>query len=120
MIRVAKRDNSIVDFNLDKIKGAISQAFDATNKVYDDQIIELIALRSTANFNSKIVPYSLLLSLKAVNPPSLNKFGFTASNYWISYLITAVDKISLILCHLAVLLPKESLKPISPLELVIL
>ena len=28
MIRVAKRDNSIVDFNLDKIKGAISQAFD--------------------------------------------------------------------------------------------
>ena len=43
MIRVAKRDNSIVDFNLDKIKGAISQAFDATNKVYDDQIIELIA-----------------------------------------------------------------------------
>ena len=54
MIRVAKRDNSIVDFNLDKIKGAISQAFDATNKVYDDQIIELIALRSTANFNSKI------------------------------------------------------------------
>ena len=54
MIRVAKRDNSIVNFNLDKIKGAISQAFDATNKVYDDQIIELIALRSTANFNSKI------------------------------------------------------------------
>ena len=54
MIRVAKRDNSIVDFNLDKIKGAISQSFDATNKVYDDQIIELIALRSTANFNSKI------------------------------------------------------------------
>ena len=54
MIRVAKRDNSIVDFNLDKIKGAISQAFDATDKVYDDQIIELIALRSTANFNSKI------------------------------------------------------------------
>ena len=54
MIRVAKRDNSIVDFNLDKIKGAISQAFDATNKVYNDQIIELIALRSTANFNSKI------------------------------------------------------------------
>ena len=54
MIRVAKRDNSIVDFNLDKIKGAISQAFDATNKVYDDQIIELIALRSTANFNSTI------------------------------------------------------------------
>ena len=54
MIRVAKRDNSIVDFNLDKIKGAISQAFDATNKVYHDQIIELIALRSTANFNSKI------------------------------------------------------------------
>ena len=54
MIRVAKRDYFIVDFNLDKIKGAISQAFDATNKVYDDQIIELIALRSTANFNSKI------------------------------------------------------------------
>ncbi len=54
MIRVKKRDNTIIDFDLEKIKNAIKQAFEATNKVYNEQIIELIALRSTANFNSKI------------------------------------------------------------------
>ena len=54
MINVVKRDGQIVDFNLAKISGAIQKAFDATEKQYSDEIIELLALRVTADFQSKI------------------------------------------------------------------
>ena len=54
MINVKKRDGSIVEFDLKKIKTAIAKAFDACHKAFTDDIIELIALKVTANFSDKI------------------------------------------------------------------
>ena len=54
MFQVIKRDGEIADFNLDKISGAIRKAFEATGKIYTDQIIELLSLRVTADFQNKI------------------------------------------------------------------
>lgn len=52
MIRVKKRTNEIVDFDIKKIEAAIGKAFDACNKAYNQEIISLLALRATANFNN--------------------------------------------------------------------
>ena len=54
MLRVQKRDNSIVDFNLQKIESAIDRAFTAEHKNVTKEIIETLAIRSTAAFNSKV------------------------------------------------------------------
>lgn len=54
MFRVVKRDGEIADFDLNKINEAVSKAFDATNKQYSSDIIDLLALRVTADFQSKI------------------------------------------------------------------
>jgi len=54
MIEVIKRDGQIVEFNLQKISAAITKAFKATEKIYDDDIISLLSLRVTADFQSKI------------------------------------------------------------------
>ncbi len=55
MLQVRKRDESIVPFDLKKIQNAISRAFCAEHKSMTPNIIELLALRVTADFNSKIV-----------------------------------------------------------------
>ena len=54
MIRVQKRDGEIAVFSLDKIKNAIKKAFIATNMVYDDEILNLLALRVSADFQAKV------------------------------------------------------------------
>lgn len=54
MINVVKRDGEIAGFNLAKITGAIAKAFTATDKNYDEDIINLLSLRVTADFQSKI------------------------------------------------------------------
>lgn len=54
MLNVKKRDGNIVPFNLNKIKVAIEKAFVAVGKNYDDDILDLLALRVTATFNEKI------------------------------------------------------------------
>lgn len=54
MLNVKKRDGNIVPFNLNKIKIAIEKAFVAVGKSYSDDIIDMLALRVTADFNSKI------------------------------------------------------------------
>lgn len=54
MIRVIKRDGQITDFNLHKISEAITKAFNATEKVFTEEIISLLSLRVTADFQSKI------------------------------------------------------------------
>ncbi|MGN6710659.1 ribonucleoside triphosphate reductase [Anaerocolumna jejuensis] len=53
MIQVAKRDGEIADFNLSKISAAIEKAFKATEKVYTGDIINLLTLRVTADFQQK-------------------------------------------------------------------
>lgn len=54
MIQVEKRDGSIVDFDCQKIFSAISKAFDSLHMEKDDTIINLLVLRATADFQSKI------------------------------------------------------------------
>ncbi len=54
MFTVIKRDGEKADFNLIKIKGAIEKAFNATSQQYSDEILDLLVLRVTAHFQSKI------------------------------------------------------------------
>lgn len=54
MFQVVKRDGEVADFNLRKISSAIRKAFEATGKQYSDEIMELLALRVTADFQEKI------------------------------------------------------------------
>ena len=54
MLNVIKRDGEIAEFNLSKISDAIMKAFVACNKQYTNDIIELLSLRTTAQFQSKV------------------------------------------------------------------
>lgn len=54
MIEVVKRDGSKAPFYLGKISSAIKKAFVATDTAYDNQIIELLSLRVTSDFQSRI------------------------------------------------------------------
>ncbi|MDR3258275.1 MAG: ribonucleoside triphosphate reductase [Fusobacteriaceae bacterium] len=54
MYKVIKRDGGIVDFNLNKIAIAISKAFKSQNKNYNQDIMDLLALRVTAFYEPKI------------------------------------------------------------------
>ena len=54
MFDVVKRDGEIAEFNLGKINDAIAKAFEATGKAYNDDIIGLLSLRVSADFQSKI------------------------------------------------------------------
>lgn len=54
MINVVKRDGEIAEFNLVKITGAITKAFNATGNMYNEDIVNLLSLRVTADFQTKI------------------------------------------------------------------
>ena len=54
MINVVKRDGKVVDFNISKITEAMKKAFKAMEKEYTDDILELLSLRVTSDFQSKI------------------------------------------------------------------
>ena len=54
MYQVVKRDGKRTEFDISKISQAIRKAFDAQNKQYNDDIIDLIALRVTADFAGKV------------------------------------------------------------------
>ena len=54
MYRVKKRDGELVDFNINKISDAIRKAFEATGTEYNDSIIDFLAIKVTADFQSKI------------------------------------------------------------------
>ena len=54
MYQLVKRNGEIVDFNLFKISGAIEKAFIALDKEYNQDIIDLLALKVTADFASKV------------------------------------------------------------------
>lgn len=54
MYRVVKRDGKIVDFDISKISAAIIKAFEALEKQYHSSVIDLLALKVTADFESKI------------------------------------------------------------------
>ena len=54
MYKVIKRDGTKVDFDIKKIAVAITQAFDALDKEYHPTIIDMLALRVTADFAAKV------------------------------------------------------------------
>ena len=54
MYRVQKRNGKVVDFDMKKISGAITLAFEALDKQYNPSIIDMLALRVTADFEPKI------------------------------------------------------------------
>ena len=54
MFQVIKRDGSKADFTLTKINDAIMKAFTATQMSYNNDIIDLLALRVTTDFQKKV------------------------------------------------------------------
>ena len=54
MFQVVKRDGEIADFQMEKITAAIHKAFDAKEKHYSEDMIELMGLRVTSDFQGKI------------------------------------------------------------------
>ena len=54
MFKVVKRDGEVASFNIGKITNAIEKAFKATDKQFNTDIIELLGLRVTADFQNKI------------------------------------------------------------------
>ena len=54
MYQIIKRDGKINDFEISKIVNAIKLAFDAQEKQYNQSIIDFLALKVTADFESKI------------------------------------------------------------------
>ena len=54
MFKVVKRDGEVADFDLQKIGSAIEKAFDATRMQYNKDIVDLLKLRVTADFQKKI------------------------------------------------------------------
>ena len=54
MLQVAKRDGTLVPFDLKKIQSALERAFAAEHKEVTPDIIELLSLRATSAFNAKV------------------------------------------------------------------
>ena len=54
MYQVVKRDGKIVDFDITKISQAIKKAFEAQNRQYNNDIIDMLALKVTAAYEPKI------------------------------------------------------------------
>ena len=54
MYSVQKRDGKVVDFSIAKISDAIKKAFEAQEKEFNQDIIDFLALKVTADFSKKI------------------------------------------------------------------
>ena len=54
MLKIKKRDGSLEDFKLEKVSKAIEKAFMAEHKFYNEDIINMLSLRVTAQMNSKV------------------------------------------------------------------
>lgn len=54
MYKVKKRDGKLVNFEISKISNAIKQAFEASEKKYDNDIVDFLAIKVTSDFESKI------------------------------------------------------------------
>ena len=59
MYQVTKRDGEITEFNLTKISEAIRKAFEAREKESNQDIIDLLALKVTADFEPKIKEHKI-------------------------------------------------------------
>ena len=78
MFYVLKRDGQKADFDITKINDAIVKAFVACEKQYNNDIIELLALRVTADFEEKIVNDAIgVEDIQDSVEKVLNQAGFT-------------------------------------------
>ena len=59
MYQVTKRDGEITEFNLTKISEAIRKAFEAREKEYNQDIIYMLALKVTEDFEPKIKEHKI-------------------------------------------------------------
>ncbi|MBO7403053.1 MAG: ribonucleoside triphosphate reductase, partial [Lachnospiraceae bacterium] len=80
MLKVIKRDGEIVEFDIRKISNAIAKAFDATNKIYDSTITDMLALNVTADFQDKVNRETGTISIEEVQDSVehvLERSGYT-------------------------------------------
>ncbi|MDA3847167.1 MAG: ribonucleoside triphosphate reductase [Vallitaleaceae bacterium] len=61
MLQVIKRDGHVIDLDLKKIKGAIIKAFIATEKMFTEEMLDLMVLRVTADFQVKITQNKIIV-----------------------------------------------------------
>lgn len=54
MLSVIKRDGKTAEFHLEKITAAIKKAFEATGAAYTEDMIELLSIRVTSDFQRKM------------------------------------------------------------------
>ena len=54
MYTVMKRDGTVADFDIAKISKAITRAFEAQEKQYHPSVIDLLALKVTADFEQAL------------------------------------------------------------------
>ena len=54
MYKVRKRDGKLVNFEISKISEAMKKAFDASEKKYDDDVIDFLAIKVTSDFADKV------------------------------------------------------------------
>ena len=54
MYQVLKRDGSTMEFDINKISGAMIKAFDALGRNYHPSVINMLALQVTSAFEMKI------------------------------------------------------------------
>ena len=54
MYKVRKRDGKLVEFEMSKISNAMKKAFEASEKSYDDDMIDFLAIKVTADFENKV------------------------------------------------------------------
>ena len=54
MYKVRKRDGKLVKFEMDKISNAMKKAFEASEKEYDDDVIDFLAIKVTSDIENKV------------------------------------------------------------------
>ena len=54
MLKVIKRNGDVAEFDLKRISDAIMKAFVATDVQYTNDIVDLLSLRVTADFQEKV------------------------------------------------------------------
>ena len=78
MYKVKKRSGKTVDFDLERIKIAIQKAFEATETEYNDDVLDFLALKVTADFQEKIKNNSIRVEdIQDSVETVLSKAGYT-------------------------------------------
>ena len=79
MYQVTKRDGEIAAFDLSKISEAIKKAFEAKEREYNQDIIDLLALKVTADFEPKVAQG--LVSVEDIQGGKLTGLSLTIRDY---------------------------------------